>query len=122
MANLRLIANGVSLYPAFPIEREVVPVSEERRFRSGQMRRALIATKMRFRYTLPGATEAERTSWLSAHPWNTSYAFTDEQGVARTVVTMAFADPLSSTEPLVPGGLATTGAAYYDLAVEVEEV
>lgn len=122
MAQLYITSNGTVIYPLLPIEREDVLVAEDRRHRSGQLRRAYIATKKRLRYSLTDATEAERTAWLTAHPWNTSYSHTDERGDTRTVVTLARVDALSRTTPLVEGGLSTTGDAFYDLSVEVEEV
>ena len=122
MATLSLVSNGYALAPALPINRSDVLIADEQRMTNGQLRRALKGTgaKKRLSYGRPGLSEAERAIWVLAHPWTTSYSHTDELGVTRTVVTMAFEDTLSESKPSVEGG--STGATYYDVTVEVEEV
>lgn len=122
MATLYMASNGVTIYPALPIEREDVLIVEDKRHKGGQLRRAYTATKKRLRYGLPDATEAERADWIAAHPLNVSFAHGDELGVARTMITISRSDTLVRTEPAVNGSLSTTGPAFYDLAVELEEV
>lgn len=120
MATLSIVSNGTALDPKLPIDRSDVPVADDRRMVNAQLRRAFRAKKKRLAYGREGLTEAERAQWEAAHPWNTSYSHTDELGVTRTVMTMAFEDPLSESLPTVDGG--TTGATFYDVRVEVEEV
>lgn len=120
MATLSIVSNGTALDPKLPIDRRDVPIKSGRRMVNGQLREAHRATKKRLAYGREGLTEAERATWAAAHPWGTSYSHTDELGVTRTVVTMAFDDPLTESNPTVDGG--TAGATYYDVSVEVEEV
>ena len=120
--NCKITSNSQVIYPLLPIEREDVLFVEDRRQLNSTLRRVYRGTKKRLRYSLTDATEAERTTWITAHPLNTSYSHTDEQGTTRTVVTIARVDSLSRTVPAVEGGTNTTGPGFYDLSVEVEEV
>jgi len=117
MATLVIVSNGTSLYPELPIAREDIIVADDQRMLNGQLRRAYRAVKKRIAYGQRDSTEAERTTWLAAHPLNVSYTHTDELGVTRTVITTRRIDTLSRTAPASAGT-----PAFYDLEIEVEEV
>ncbi len=123
MITCKIVSNGISLYPVLPVERSVIQVEDSRRQKlSTTLRVAYYGAKAYMAYGLPGATEDELTEWINAHPADTSFAHTDERGVTRTMRRTSFAFPLSRTEPDVEGGLSTSGAGFYDISVEVEEV
>jgi hypothetical protein len=122
MAALKIIANGQTIYPALPIEHDTILIEDSRRQLNGTLRTAHRAEKARLRYGLPGATEAELTTWIAAHPRDFSFSVTDERSITQTFKVIAFTFPLVRTEPLVEGGLDTTGAAYYDISIELEGV
>jgi hypothetical protein len=117
VATLSIVSNGYPLDPELPVAREDVLVGEDKRHRSGQLRRAHLAVKKRISYGCRHLSESARAQWIAAHPWAGSYSHTDELGVTRTVVTTARSDTLIRTEP------GTSGTpAYYDVQVTVEEV
>lgn len=122
MANCFIVLNGTTIYPELPVGRSRIFVREQRRMVNGQMRTAHRARKMSFTLTLRDATEAERTAWLAAADETQSLTFADELGVSRTVVVQEVTEDLTRTAPTVEGGLSTTGPAFYDLTVVVEEV
>ena len=115
MATLAIVSNGSTIYPELPIDRARVIVAEDRRMVNGQLRRAYRAEKLRISYRRGGLTEAERTTWVSAHPLSTSYTHTDELGVTRTVVTTRRDEILEET-------IVASNASFYRIEVEVEEV
>jgi hypothetical protein len=119
MATLSIVSNGVTLnpQPELPVDREDLAIEESKRMRNGQLRVAHVAVKKRLRYGVRNLTEAQRTSWLSAHPLNTTFSHTDELGVTRTVKCVSRRDPLTRTQPSVGGT-----PAFYALEVELEEV
>lgn len=120
MATLSIVSNGYALNPLLPIERKDILIADTRRMLNGQLRRACRAVKKRLRYGDAHLSEAERGTWAAAHPWGWSYSHTDELGVTRTVVTTQFVDTLEESAPIVDGG--TSGATFYRVEVEVEEV
>ena len=115
MATLVITSNGTAIYPELPIDRQQVIIEETNRMLNGQLRRAYRAAKMRMRYSIGGLSEAERTTWVNAHPLNTSYTHTDEFGVTRTVVTTRRDEILEET-------IVASNASFYRIEVEVEEV
>jgi hypothetical protein len=118
----KLIIGATTIYPELPIDYELIPIVEDRRQLNGTMRRVYRGTKLRATMRLTLATEAERAAWAAAVTFDTSLTFTDEAGVARTVLLMAWRAPLSKTEPAVEGGTNTTGPGYYDVEITVEQV
>ncbi|NJO81669.1 MAG: hypothetical protein HC828_02120 [Blastochloris sp.] len=122
MANCRIISNSITIYPALPIDREDIPIEEGRRMVNGQLRVEHIGVKKRIAYRHGNLSEADRTSWINAHPWNTSFIHTDELGTTRTMKVVSRRDPLIRTVPAVNGGTNTTGPATYTVEVELEEV
>jgi len=115
VATLAIVSNGSTIYPELPIDRARVIVAEDRRMVNGQLRRAYRAEKLRISYRRGGLTEAERTTWVSAHPLSTSYTHTDELGTSRTVVTIRCDEVLEET-------IVASNASFYLVEVEVEEV
>jgi hypothetical protein len=117
-----IVANGTSIYPELPVEREPMLIEDSRRQLNGTLRTAHRAEKVRMRYQLSDATEAEVTAWLAAHPRNASFSVTDERNVTRTMKVTRFPYPLTRTAPDTEGGAATNGDGFYFLEVEMEEV
>ena len=115
MATLAIVSNGTTIYPELPIDRTPVLVAEDRRMVNGQLRRSYRAEKMRLSYRRGGLSEAERTTWVSAHPFSTSFTHVDELGVSRTVVTVRRDEVLEET-------IVASNASFYVVQVEVEEV
>lgn len=115
MATLAIVSNGSTIYPELPIDRTPILVTEDRRMVNGQLRRAYRAEKMRLSYQRGGLSEAERSTWVSAHPFSSSYTHVDELGVSRTVVTVRRDEVLEET-------IVASNASFYLVEVEVEEV
>jgi hypothetical protein len=122
MVRCYIVIGAATIYPELPVGREVVAITEDRRMRNGQMRRAYFGAKYRYTFTLTDATETERSTWLAAASLSSSVTLVDEQNVTRTVLVMSVRDDLTRTVPASEGGAATTGPGYYDLEVVVEEV
>lgn len=122
MVNCFLTLNGQVIYPELPVGREYIIVAEDRRMGNGQLRRAFRAAKYRFTFTLRDATEAERTTWLTAASMGVGLTYVDEHAVSRTVLVTSVRDDLVRTAPAVEGGTSTTGPGYYDLEIVAEEV
>jgi hypothetical protein len=118
----KITSNAQVIYPELPIDHVSILIEDSRRQLNGTLRTAFRAEKARLRYGLRGATEAELTTWVAAHPRNASFSVTDERPITATYKVVAFAFPLSRTEPAVQGGTNTTGPGYYDISVELEEV
>ena len=53
------------------------------------MRRVYRAVKEIITYEHDDLSEADKGTWETAHPFNTSYTHVDELGVSRTVITTA---------------------------------
>lgn len=123
MATLRINVNGANIHPEFPIEREIVPIKTSKRMANGQLREAYVGTKLRFRYGAGGLSEAERAIWINNHPRNSSFPFVDELNGSYTVVLASpITDVIERSVPAVDGAEAGTGATYYRIDVEVEQV
>jgi len=112
-----MTSNGTAIDPALPVVREDILVADDQRMLNGQLRRVYRAVKKRLAYGRRHLTEAQRTSWLAAHPLTVSYTHVDELGTSRTVVTTKRSDTLIRTQPGVAGT-----PAFYDIQIEVEEV
>lgn len=115
MATLAIVSNGTTIYPELPIDRPVIVIADDQRMLNGQLRRAYRTVKQRLAYQRGGLSEAERTTWITAHPLNASFSHTDELGTTRTVVTVRRDEILEET-------IVASNAAFYLVQVEVEEV
>lgn len=122
MATLKYVSNGQTIFPELPIDREDLPIEDGRRGINGQLRTVHRATKKRLAYGRGNLSEAERATWITAHPLNTSFSHTDELGVTRTMKCLRRSDPFTRSKPAVNGGTNTTGPATYRVDVELEEV
>ena len=122
MAILRISANGANIHPEFPIERDRTLLYVEKRMANGQLRRAYIGEKFIFRYGAGGLTEAERATWINNHPRHTAFPLIDETGSSYTVVLRSLAEQIERSVPDVDGAEAGTGATYYRIDLEVEQV
>lgn len=122
--NCFLQIGALTFYPELPVGREPILIAEDRRMLGGNLRRAYRGTRYRFTFALRDADEATRSAWVTAATgaYANSATYTDELGVARTVVVMSVREDLSRTAPAVEGGASTTGPGYYDLEVVAEEI
>lgn len=122
MAALKITSNGQVIYPAFTVDRDPQRIGTEKRMLSASWRGTYRAEKVRLRYGHDNLNETELATWRTAHPFNTTYSHTDELSVTRTVRTVRRSEQLNRSVPLVEAGLDTTGATYYTIEVELEEV
>lgn len=115
MGRANIVSNGFTLLPVTPsIRHERELVIEEERMASGMLRRVFRGVREIISYEHDDLTEAELTTWLNAHPTNTSYTHTDELNVTRTVVT-------ESIQYAADRSTSTTDRRYM-IAVTVKEV
>jgi hypothetical protein len=83
-----IVSNGQNITPLAPsITHDTVMIGSDRRMLGGNMRRVYRAVKEVISYTHDDLSEAEKGTWETAHPFNTSYTHVDELGVSRTVIT-----------------------------------
>lgn len=115
MGRANIVSNGFTLLPVSPsIRHDRELVIEEERMASGMLRRVFRGVKEIISYEHDDLSEAELTTWLNAHPTNTSYTHIDELNVTRTVVT-------ESIEYAVDRNVSTTERRYV-ISVTVKEV
>jgi hypothetical protein len=110
-----ITSNGQTITPlATSITHDTVMIGSDRRMLGGNLRRVYRAAKEIITYTHDDLTEAQKGTWETAHPLNTSYTHVDELGVSRTVVTMERSFSVNRM---------TGNSAYrYSARVRVEEV
>jgi hypothetical protein len=115
MGRANIVSNGFTLYPVTTsIRHDRELVVEDERMASGMLRRVFRGVKEIISYEHDDLSEADLTTWLNAHPVNTSYTHTDELNVTRTVVT-------DRIEYAVDRNVSTTERRYV-IAVTVKEV
>ncbi len=88
MGQSAIVSNGYSITPlATTISHTPILIGSDRRMLGGNLRRVYRAVKESIRYEHDNLTEAEKGTWETAHPLNTSFTHVDELGVSRTMVT-----------------------------------
>jgi hypothetical protein len=115
MATLRHILNGVTLDCELPVETDEEPVGEEQQMAGGNTRFWHRADKIQVVLQRRGVSEATLATWKSASPRNTALTYTDELNQSFTVRVIRRRFRLVRTIP-------ATGAAFYDVAVEIKEL
>jgi hypothetical protein len=118
----KLILNGQTLYPELPVPMTLTPVGQTIALLNGGERFYYRKAIREWTLTLRDATEAERTTWLTAAAVSASVSFTDEHSTAYTCRVVDVAVDLTRTTPAVEGHANTTGPGFYDLSVTVRQI
>lgn len=124
MARSYLTIAGTIWHPRMPLSRERFFIGAEQEMQSGQLRRAVAATKKRHGpYVSPELTRAEVTALEAAITYAASFAFVDEDGVSRTAVLDSWVEDLVRNEPAVDSLTGTqAGENYYEITITLRDV
>lgn len=123
MANTYVTIAGTIWHPETPHDRERFWVGAQKRMASGQLRRAVDATKWRIpTYVSEELTEAQLATLRAAITFTGSFTFTDELGTSRTVVLNSWSERIARVVAAVEGATTGTGAIFYVVTIELEEV
>lgn len=122
MSNLWYTLNSVKLFPKLPIARSTTPVEEVLTMAPGNERTQYLRTRREWVLTRPRASEALRTTWLSAAVWGQSLTLIDPDGGTYTVKVTAWDDPISKSTPDANDSATATGPLEFDLSLSLREV
>lgn len=123
MANTYVTIAGTTWHPEWPHDRERFWVGTQKRMASGQLRRAVDATKWRVpTYVSEELSAAQLAALRAAIGYGSSFTLTDELGTSRTVVLNSWSERVVRVEPTVEGAATGTGDVYYVVTIELEEV
>lgn len=127
MANLWWTLNGQKLFAALPSEQGREPIGTTLDMASGNRRiyrRPAKPGRRRWTLVRPRADEATRATWLAAADFTQAVTLVTPEGQSYTVAVMDLRDPISKSTPAAgqAGSATATGALFFDLAIDVEEL